>query len=170
MSRRLKIPVIAVLLIAVACGGSDREGALSLPPRDGGVAVAEAMASGSTGGWIRGYLLAERDQPVRLCEALIESFPPGCGGAVLILRDGVLWREPYSDAHPFGDMPPGGAITEGVLTMTEPCGYEANGPCAGLLGVAASGEVMWTDVAYSVIGTVNGDEVHRLKAPPGADL
>lgn len=90
---------------------------------------------------------------------------------MLVLRDGVLWREPYSDAHPFGEMPPGGAITDGVLTTNdEPCGYEANGPCAALLGVSASGDAMWTDVTYSVIGTVNGGELHRLNAPPGADL
>jgi len=171
MSRKLLSPMIAALFVAAACGGQDQsEQGISLPPRDGGVPVSEAIASDSQVGWIRGFLLAERDQPVMLCEALAESFPPQCGGAALILRDGVLWREPYSDSHPFGEMPPGGGITEGVLTTDEPCGYEPNGPCAGLLGAAANGDVYWTDAAYSVIGTVSGSELRRLEAPSGGDL
>jgi len=170
MSRILLKPMIAALFLAAACGGQEPEQAISLPPEDGGVTVAEALASDSPVGWIRGFLLAERDQPVMLCEVLAESFPPQCGGAALVLRDGVLWREPYSESYPFGVMPPGGGITDGVLTTDEPCGYEPDGPCVGLLGVAASGEVFWTDVAYSVIGTVNGGELRRLEAPPGGDL
>ncbi|MDH3426406.1 MAG: hypothetical protein OEM22_07020 [Acidimicrobiia bacterium] len=170
MSRRLLSPMIAALFLAAACGGQEQsERGISLPPRDGGVTVSEALASDSHFEWIRGFLLAERDQPVMLCEALAESFPPQCGVAALILRDGVLWREPYSGSHPFGEMPPGGGITDGVLTTNEPCGYEPDGPCVGLLGVAVSDEVFWTDVAYSVIGTVNGGELRRLEAP-GGDL
>ena len=169
MSRRLLSPMIAALFLA-ACGSQEQsEGGISLPPRDGGVTVSEALASSSQVGWIRGFLLAERDQPVMLCEALAESFPPQCGGAALILRDGVLWREPYSASHPFGEMPPGGGITDGVLTTNQPCGYEPDGPCVGLLGAAASGEVFWTDVAYSVIGTLNGGELRGSEAP-GGDL
>ncbi len=171
MSRKLLSSMIAALFLAAACGGQEQsEQGISLPPRDGGVTVSEALASSSQVGWIRGFLLAERDQPVMLCEVLDESFPPQCGGAALVLRDGVLWREPYSDSYPFGDVPPGGGITDGVLTTDEPCGYDLDGPCIGLLGVAASGEVFWTDVAYSVIGTVNGGELRPLEAPPGGDL
>ena len=171
MSRKLLSPMIAALFLAAACGGQEQsEQGISLPPRDGGVTVSEALASDSQLGWIRGFLLAERNQPVMLCEALAESLPPQCGGAALILRDGVLWREPYSTSHPFGEMPPGGGITEGVLTTNEPCGYEPDGPCAGLLGAAANGDAFWTDVAYSVIGTVDGGELRRLEAPPGGDL
>lgn len=128
MSRRMFNPMIAALFLASACGGQEQgEGGISLPPRDGGVTVSEALASDSQVGWIRGFLLAERKQPVMLCEALVESFPPQCGGAALILRDEVLWREPYSASHPFGEMPPGGGITDGVLTTNEPCGYEPDG-------------------------------------------
>ncbi|MDH3306886.1 MAG: hypothetical protein OEO77_05150 [Acidimicrobiia bacterium] len=171
MSRKLLSPIIAALFLTASCGGSGQsEQGISLPPEDGGVTVSVALASDSPVGWIRGFLLADRDQPVMLCEVLAESFPPQCGGAALILRDGVLWREPYSDSYPFGEMPPGGGITDGVLTTDEPCGYKPDGPCAGLLGVAASGDVLWTDVAYSVIGTVNGGELRRLQAPPGGDL
>ena len=171
MSRKLLSPMIAALVLVAACGGEEpSEQGISLPPRDGGVTVSEALASDSPVGWIRGFLLAERGQPVMLCEALAESFPPQCGGAALILRDGVLWREPYSDSHPFGEMTPGGGVTNGVLTTDEPCGYAPDGPCARLLGVAASGDVFWTDVAYAVIGTVTGGELRGLEAPPGGDL
>ena len=171
MPRKLLGPMVTALLLAAACGGQQgTEQAISLPPEDGGVTVSEALASDAHVGWIRGFLLAERDQPVMLCETLAESFPPQCGGAALILRDGAQWREPYSEVHPFGVMPPGGGITDGGLAMDEPCGYEPDGPCAGLSGAAASGEVFWTDVAYSVIGTVTGGELRGLVAPPGGDL
>lgn len=169
MSPRLVSPMMAAMFLAVGCGGGSDLG-ISLPPEGGGVTVSEALAGSSRVGWIRGFLLAERDQPVMLCEALAESFPPQCGGAALVLRDGVLWREPYSDSYPFGDVPPGGGITDGVMTTDEPCGYEPDGPCAGLLGMAANGDVLWTDVAYSVAGTIKGGELRRLEAPPGGDL
>ncbi len=171
MSRKVLSLTIAALSVIAACGGQEQsEQGISLPPRDGGATVSEALASDSQVGWIRGFLLAERGQPVMLCEALAESLPPQCGEVALILRDGVLWREPYSDSHPFGDVTPGGGITDGELTTNEPCGYEPDGPCVGLLGVTANGEVLWTDVAYSVIGTVHGGELRRLEAPPGGDL
>ncbi len=170
MSYKLLTPMIAVLLLAAACSGQESERGISLPPQDGGVTVSDALAGNARDGWIRGFLLAERGQPVMLCEALAESFPPQCAGAALILRDGVLWREPYSDSYPFGVMPPGGGITDGALTTDAPCGYAPDGPCVGLLGVTASGDVFWTDVAYSVIGTVKGGELRRLEASQGGDL
>lgn len=170
MARRLPALTIVTVMLAVACGDAGGEAGLSLPPADGGSTISQAIGEDMPSGWIRGFIVAERNEPVRICEALAESFPPQCGGASLILRDGVIWREPYSEQYPAGEVTPSGGITNDMLTTDRPCGYEADGPCTDLRGVSANGDVFWTDVEYSVIGTIDGDQLLRLEAPPGADL
>lgn len=75
----LAAALFAVLALAVGCassGGSD-DGAPGEP-----VTVEEALASGDGAAAVRGFLIDEQGQ-VRLCDAVMESYPPQCGGASL---------------------------------------------------------------------------------------
>lgn len=52
---------------------------------DGGLTVADALASDATGVIaVKGYVVAKGDE-VRLCDALAESFPPQCAGDSVLL-------------------------------------------------------------------------------------
>ncbi len=82
--RSVRIPVVALLLALSACGGGDRQGGVGGSPlltpveaegRDGTVAV-------------QGFLWARPDNDIfRLCEAVLESFPPQCGEPAVELTD-----------------------------------------------------------------------------------
>ena len=173
MGWRFRLGVIATLLTVVtgACkaGGN---GALSLPPPDGGQTVTEARLDDGGGSWVRGFIVAVRNEPVRLCEALTESDPPQCGGDSLVLGDGILWREPTQETAVIGAVI-GGLLTDAVEfgdeSAAQPCGYDPDGPCASFPGVLTNEGVWWTDVEYSVIGTIHDDELGRLEQPEGAD-
>lgn len=155
-----------VVLTFAACSDGD-DGALSLPPADGGGTVTEALDREGVGDWTRGFLVAVADEPVRLCEALAESNPPTCSGASLMLGDGVIWREPVEPSAVIG------SVRAGVLTdgLDDPggrgpalaCGYTADGPCSGFPGVSASQGVWWTDIEYSVAGVVEGGRLTELR-------
>lgn len=156
----------SAILAFVACGGGD-DGALSLPPADGGRTVAEAIAREGVGDWTRGFIVAVEGQPVRLCEALAEANPPRCAGASLLLRDGVIWREPIEPSAVIGSVK-AGLLTDGLddLEGRGPalaCGYRAAGPCAGLPGVSASQGVWWTGIEYSVAGVVEDGQLTELR-------
>lgn len=55
---------------------------------DGGLTVAEALATDATGVIaVKGFVVATGDE-VRLCDVLLESYPPQCGGDSVLL-DGL---------------------------------------------------------------------------------
>jgi hypothetical protein len=75
----LAAALFAVLALAAGCassGGSD--GGVSGEP----VTVQDALASGDGEVTVRGFLIDEQGQ-VRLCDTVMESYPPQCGGASL---------------------------------------------------------------------------------------
>jgi hypothetical protein len=64
-------------LVAVAgCGGSSRDDPMSI--QDALDAKGDAV--------VEGAIIAPRGQPVRLCSAILESYPPMCGGPSLVVR------------------------------------------------------------------------------------
>lgn len=129
MRKLALIPVLALALIAPACGGG---GETSPPPAEppaagsvtpsagtpipgGGLTVEEALASTLEGPlMVAGYLVATGDE-IRLCSALAESYPPQCAGASLVV--------------------------EGL-------------DLAGVDGLKTEGDVSWTDTRFSVLGDV----------------
>ena len=62
--------VVAVLLLAAACGGSED---------DGPIGVGEAIERGSDEPQLVSGYVIERNGVPRLCDAILESFPPQCG-------------------------------------------------------------------------------------------
>lgn len=67
---------------------------------DGGLTISDALDTDATGVLaVKGFLFVENDE-IRLCEALAESFPPQCGGAVLTID------APSVDALTFDDEVP----------------------------------------------------------------
>jgi hypothetical protein len=80
----------------------------------------------------------------------------------------VIWREPNEETAVIGSVADG-LLTNGVGDA-EACGYEPGGPGAAFPGVVTVAGVLWTDVEYSVIGTVHDGELGAPQAPPGADL
>ena len=99
---RRVLPLLLVLAsVAVACGSDDGEDTGGAPPGSSspsgrGLTGEEALAesssssSSSSGGGgsspveVRGALFVE-GSVVRLCDAIMESFPPQCGGATLFV-------------------------------------------------------------------------------------
>jgi hypothetical protein len=106
--RFLLVMLAAVALGAglAACGGDEA------PSGDGGnappsageiISVEEALASAPEGPvTVRGFLLAAEGDPVKLCAALAESYPPQCGVASLVVEGLDL------------------STVEGLTTPTEP--------------------------------------------------
>ena len=93
--RRLLL-VLAVLWCAAACGEDDAGG------DPGPVTVGEALEQGGRV-VVRGALFVEAST-VRLCEAVMESYPPQCGGRDLVVEGldvAVLELErPKEPGHP----------------------------------------------------------------------
>ncbi len=142
MSRRLAYagalaPVVAVAL--AACGG----GSETAPPADtgtppsqgapipgGGLSVQEAIDSTLEGPLaVKGYIVAPEGEPVRLCTALLESYPPQCGEPSLVVEgldletlegltstsDPSLAQVTWSDA----EVSLLGEVENGVITVSE---------------------------------------------------
>ena len=94
----LSILALALALSAAACGGGDESSAP--PPSDpappssgapipgGGLSIDEAIAS-TLGGplMVKGFIVAPEGEPVQLCSALLESYPPQCGGSSLVVEN-----------------------------------------------------------------------------------
>lgn len=74
---RLAATLLAVLAVGCASGDGSGDGAPGEP-----VTVEDALASGDGEATVRGFLIDEQGQ-VRLCDAVLESYPPQCGGASL---------------------------------------------------------------------------------------
>jgi hypothetical protein len=73
---------------------------------DGGLTVSEALATVATGPIAVSGFVVEDAAGLRLCEVLLESYPPQCGGASIPLADtstidpdelqaaqGVVWTD-----------------------------------------------------------------------------
>ena len=71
-----RVLAAALLLVAAGCGGSDRQGAVGGAPL-----LTPAEADGRAGlVAVQGFLWARPgDNVFRLCDAVLESFPPQCG-------------------------------------------------------------------------------------------
>jgi len=131
------LALIAMLAAAAAlagCGGDDvaADDAASGPttPQTSGlgagpgIAIDDALSSGSDEMLlVNGNLLAQ-DGEVRLCSALAESFPPQCGGASLVVAglkleevDGLITEGDVS----WTDRPIQllGVVGDGTLTVSE---------------------------------------------------
>ena len=96
MTRPRRLALLALLLASVlgasACGGTEPAaeppaapaGPPAAPPE---LTIEEALASPPEGPvTVTGFLLASENEPVRLCSALAESYPPQCGVASLTIE------------------------------------------------------------------------------------
>jgi hypothetical protein len=56
---------------------------------DAGISVSEALAAAPSDDLVvvRAHLLVDADGSARLCDALLESYPPGCGGAQMTVTN-----------------------------------------------------------------------------------
>ena len=69
---------LAVIALSVACGGDDND---EFDIGDGQTKIGQALeAAEGSEVMVSGFLIADRDGSTRLCSALLESFPPQCGG------------------------------------------------------------------------------------------
>lgn len=88
---RIVVALMLVLVVLLAgCGGSKESQqstpSAGAPSPSGGLTVQEAIDSDLTGPlMVRGYLI-ERAGELRLCSAILESYPPQCGEPSLRLR------------------------------------------------------------------------------------
>lgn len=105
---------LIVLLLTAGCGSGGSSGPLS---------IQQALSShGSDPRTVRGSLIATGDT-VRLCGAILESYPPQCGGPFLVVQgldlgtfeglttaSGVTWSDREVELT--------GTVADGVLTVT----------------------------------------------------
>ena len=125
-----------VLAVAAACGeGSSDSGGGAAPPSagtpipGGGLSIDEAIASTLEGPLaVKGYVVAPEGGAVMLCSALLESYPPQCGGSSLVIEgldlstvegltktsDPELAQVTWSDA----EVSLLGTVEDGVLTVS----------------------------------------------------
>ena len=88
--------------------------------------MADALENPSTSPQlVKGFLVAARNQPYRLCEALAESFPPQCGRPALRVDDLELEEIPgleYARGVTWSPKPLEliGIVREGTLVIEEP--------------------------------------------------
>ncbi len=130
MRAHVHIAPIALALAGAAAGcGGGTEGTGAAPATtkaaDRSVSIRQAIEARSQAPQrVRGYLVSARNQPIRLCEALAESFPPQCGEPSLTVyeldlekvegmryEDGVSWTE--------GPIELIGPVRKGVLVIED---------------------------------------------------
>ncbi len=94
------VTVVLLALLLVACSALSTPGSDDPPsgeprlvivdgePGDAGITVAEALGHGPTDDIVAvtGAVFVDPDGSVRLCDAILESFPPQCGGATLLVE------------------------------------------------------------------------------------
>lgn len=124
--RALAILSLLLALAFTACGGSEQKPkpvpASGMPIQGGGLSVSEALAGGVEGPLlVKGYVVATGGE-ARLCDVLLESSPPECGGASLRVegldltgsdleeRNGVSWSAATVSLL--------GPVKNGTLTVT----------------------------------------------------
>jgi hypothetical protein len=84
--------LLSVALAASACGGGDPASAppptpASPPAPPVELTIEEALASAPEGPvTVTGFIVASEGEPVRLCSALLESYPPQCGQPALAVE------------------------------------------------------------------------------------
>jgi len=108
---------VALALGAAGCGGSegtpdDGTPASGAAIPGGGLTIADAMVTSVDGPLLVAGYLIERDGELRLCSAILESYPPQCGEPSLEVRgevDDDLIGEHVSLV---------GDVEEGVLTVS----------------------------------------------------
>jgi hypothetical protein len=112
----MKMLALAVMVLVLAAAGCGNEGPLT--PEEAGNA--------SGGVTVEGVLIAIEGEPVRLCSAILESYPPQCGQPSIEVRelDFDLYPE-LSSTRPGDDVTPArwsdrpiqvtGEIQDGVL-------------------------------------------------------
>lgn len=135
----LSILVLALALSAAACGGGDESSApppseptppsSGAPIPGGGLSIDEAIASTLAGPlMVKGFIVASEGEPVQLCSALLESYPPQCGGSSLVVKgldletleglastnDPSLAQVTWSDA----EVSVLGDVEDGVITVS----------------------------------------------------
>jgi hypothetical protein len=77
------VALLALVALTAACGGGDDPGGSSTEP----LSVEQALAdSGNGPATVSGFLVAPDGEPVRLCSALLESYPPQCGEPSLVVE------------------------------------------------------------------------------------
>jgi hypothetical protein len=91
--RAAALVLVATLgLVSTACGGasSGSGGSPSSPPVEVDVdtAVTDQDRLNGASVQVRGFLLVEPGR-ARMCSAVMESYPPQCGGATILLRGGI---------------------------------------------------------------------------------
>ena len=97
--RHVTVLLLAPLLAACSATSTPSDDPRAAEPRlvivDGepgnaGITVAEALGHGPTDDIVAvtGAVFVDPDGTVRLCDAVLESFPPQCGGATLVV-DGL---------------------------------------------------------------------------------
>lgn len=78
----MRIVALAAAALLAGCGGAEETKpapSAGAPIPGGGLSVQEAIDSDLDGPlMVRGYLI-ERNGELRLCEAILESYPPQCG-------------------------------------------------------------------------------------------
>jgi hypothetical protein len=118
--------VVASVALA-ACGGG------GAGPPAGDLTIQEAMDSADEGPLsVKGYIVAPEGGPIRLCSALLESYPPQCGEPSLVVlgldletvggltstTDPSLAQVTWSDA----ELSLLGEVADGVITISKDMG------------------------------------------------
>lgn len=75
----MRLAILALVVLAsAACGGGSEDG--------GPMSIEEALRADGQTVTVEGGIVAMDGGPVRLCYALLESYPPQCGEPALELR------------------------------------------------------------------------------------
>jgi hypothetical protein len=115
MKTLMLLPLVLLLALPTACGGEE-----------GPLTPAEAReASGSV--TVEGALIAIEGEPVRMCSAILESYPPQCGEPSLEVCGLDLDSLDLSSTRPGDDVTPArwsyrpirltGTVEDGVLLV-----------------------------------------------------
>jgi hypothetical protein len=85
--RWIALTAVIVAVLAAACGGGDSGTGASSDPAGKPLSVAEALKA-APGDVVRvhGGLIAPDGGQARLCSAILESYPPQCGGPSLVVH------------------------------------------------------------------------------------
>jgi hypothetical protein len=106
------VPTAVLALAAAGCGSSDSTAGsdTTTPPRE--LTIEDALVGGAQGPvLVTGYAIP-RDGELRLCSAILESYPPQCGEPSLEVRGDVGDDRIGERVSLVGD------VEDGVLTVS----------------------------------------------------